>query len=78
MLYLSTASVPYPEEKYLQDALMFMYDDAILSDMELRTSTKTFRVHKNILSARSPVFSAMFQADMKENAMKYVRNNRSG
>ncbi|GIY16885.1 TD and POZ domain-containing protein 1 [Caerostris darwini] len=40
----------------LQDALMFMYDDAILSDVELRTSTKTFRVHKNILSARSPSY----------------------
>ncbi|GIY73972.1 TD and POZ domain-containing protein 1 [Caerostris darwini] len=65
-------SLPRIKSSSLQDALISMYDDSILSDMELRTSTKTFRVHKNILSARSPVFSAMFQADMKENAMKYV------
>ncbi|GIY94969.1 hypothetical protein CEXT_283371 [Caerostris extrusa] len=33
-------SVPKPPRSNLQDALMSMYDDSILSDMELRTSTK--------------------------------------
>ncbi|GIX70235.1 TD and POZ domain-containing protein 1 [Caerostris extrusa] len=68
-IFKATPRIP---SSNLQNHLMSMYDDAILSDMELRTWTKTFRVHKNILSARSPVFRAMFQADMKENAMKYV------
>ncbi|XP_055941844.1 speckle-type POZ protein B-like [Argiope bruennichi] len=43
-----------------------MYKDGIFSDMELRTSTQSFPVHKNILSVRSPVFRRMFSNDMKE------------
>ena len=37
------------------------------------TDAKEFRVHKNILSQRSPVFSAMFDNDLEE-AQKNVVN----
>ncbi|GBN23980.1 TD and POZ domain-containing protein 5 [Araneus ventricosus] len=46
--------------------LKFMYNDAICSDTELRTSSQTFPTHKAILSARSSVFRRMFANDMKE------------
>ncbi|CAL1295025.1 unnamed protein product [Larinioides sclopetarius] len=51
---------------HLIDDLYSLYSDAILCDTEIRTFTKTFPVHKNILSARSPVFLSMFSRDMKE------------
>ncbi|GFS74840.1 TD and POZ domain-containing protein 3 [Nephila pilipes] len=50
----------------ITDALRSLYSEGLFCDMKLRTSTKTFPVHKNILSARSPVFKAMFTNDMKE------------
>ncbi|GBO44212.1 TD and POZ domain-containing protein 3 [Araneus ventricosus] len=56
----------------LIDDLKSMYMDGILSDMELRTSKQTFPAHKNILSARSPVFRRMFSNDMKESSSGYV------
>lgn len=34
--------------------------------MEMGESDKTFSVHRSVLSARSPVFAAMFQSGMKE------------
>ncbi|GBN61930.1 hypothetical protein AVEN_245570-1 [Araneus ventricosus] len=49
----------------LTDDLYSLYNDGMFSDMELRTSTKTFHVHQNILSARSCV-SSMFQSDREE------------
>ncbi|KAF8787857.1 TD and POZ domain-containing protein 5 [Argiope bruennichi] len=56
----------------LIDDLKSMFSDAILSDTELRTSTKSFPAHKNILSARSPVFRKMFGNDMKEKNSGHV------
>ncbi|GFY41895.1 hypothetical protein TNIN_53431 [Trichonephila inaurata madagascariensis] len=38
----------------------------ILNDVKFRSPTQTFHAHKVILSARSPVFCAMFTTDMKE------------
>lgn len=37
------------------------------SDVEIICGEKTFACHKSILAARSPVFKAMFYADMEEN-----------
>ncbi|GBM65208.1 TD and POZ domain-containing protein 5 [Araneus ventricosus] len=56
----------------LSDDLKSMYNDGILSDTELRTSTQTFPAHRNILSARSPVFRRMFSNDMKEKSSGHV------
>ncbi|GFS29510.1 speckle-type POZ protein-like B [Nephila pilipes] len=49
-----------------------LYANGILWDVELRTTTQTFHAHKNILSARSPVFQAMFETNMKEKAQERV------
>ncbi|GFU04246.1 TD and POZ domain-containing protein 3 [Nephila pilipes] len=40
--------------------------EGTLSDIKLCTKTKSFPVHAAILSARSPVFKAMFSNEMKE------------
>ncbi|GBM99559.1 TD and POZ domain-containing protein 4 [Araneus ventricosus] len=46
--------------------LMSLYKDQSLCDVKLQTKTNAFPVHTTILSARSPVFRAMFSTDMKE------------
>ncbi|GBN98769.1 TD and POZ domain-containing protein 1 [Araneus ventricosus] len=46
--------------------LMGLYKDQSLCDVKLQTKTNVFPVHATILSARSPVFRAMFSTDMKE------------
>ncbi|GFT11737.1 TD and POZ domain-containing protein 5 [Nephila pilipes] len=43
-----------------------LYKDGILCDATLRTETETFLAHSLVLSARSPVFRAMFDSDFKE------------
>ncbi|GBN88585.1 Speckle-type POZ protein [Araneus ventricosus] len=43
-----------------------MLRDNILCDVKLSAESETFPAHRFILSARSPVFRAMFQSDMKE------------
>ncbi|CAL1294987.1 unnamed protein product [Larinioides sclopetarius] len=43
-----------------------MYVNKFLTDVELRTKTKTFPAHKLVLCARSSVFKAMLTNDMKE------------
>ncbi|GFY34563.1 TD and POZ domain-containing protein 5 [Trichonephila clavipes] len=50
----------------LKKDLQCLHEEGILSDLKLRTTTHTFNAHKTILSARSPVFRAMFTTDMKE------------
>lgn len=42
------------------------------SDFQIIVGNKTFRVHKSILSARSPYFRAMFSHDMLENVENKV------
>ncbi|GFT19007.1 speckle-type POZ protein [Trichonephila clavipes] len=56
----------------ITDALRSMYLEELLCDVELCTPTKTFSAHKNILSARSPVFKAMFTNEMKEKIKESV------
>ncbi|GBL92280.1 Protein roadkill [Araneus ventricosus] len=56
----------------LVNDLKSMYNNSILCDMELRTSTQSFPAHKAILSARSTVFRKMFSGDMKEKKSGHV------
>lgn len=50
----------------LRKALRKLYKDGTYSDITLRAGNESFPVHKNILSARSPMFKAMFSSDMME------------
>ncbi|GBN47385.1 Speckle-type POZ protein [Araneus ventricosus] len=43
-----------------------LYAEHVLCDLELKTETSSFFVHKIVLCARSPVFLAMLSRDMKE------------
>ena len=43
-----------------------------LSDILIKCQNKSFKAHKVLLAASSPVFLAMFQADMKENRSQQV------
>ncbi|GBL89402.1 Speckle-type POZ protein [Araneus ventricosus] len=52
--------------------LKSMYKHGIFVDTELRTWAQTFPAHRNILSARSPVFRSMFMNDMKETNSGHV------
>ncbi|GBN92760.1 Speckle-type POZ protein, partial [Araneus ventricosus] len=56
----------------LLNDLKSMYNNSILCDVELRTSSQTFQAHKAILSARSSVFRRMFSSDMKEKNSGHV------
>ncbi|KAF8770279.1 BTB and MATH domain-containing protein 42-like [Argiope bruennichi] len=50
----------------LIDDFKSMLNDAILSDVKLKTRNNSYPAHKCILGSRSPVFKAMFSSDMKE------------
>ncbi|CAL1280894.1 unnamed protein product [Larinioides sclopetarius] len=50
----------------LSEDLHNLFQNTKFSDIVLQAQTKKFSVHKNILCARSPVFSTMFTIDMKE------------
>ncbi|GBO08625.1 Speckle-type POZ protein [Araneus ventricosus] len=50
----------------LQTDLKSILKDGTLFDETLQIGTEVIKVHKTILSARSPVFRAMFTKDMKE------------
>ncbi|GBN55472.1 TD and POZ domain-containing protein 1 [Araneus ventricosus] len=53
-------------KRALIDNLKSMLDNSSLYDVKLRTSNKTHSAYKCILSARSPVFEAMFASVMRE------------
>ncbi|CAL1281800.1 unnamed protein product [Larinioides sclopetarius] len=48
------------------DDFKALYNDQLLTDLVLKTATKSFSAHKNVLCARSSVFRAMLTNDMKE------------
>ncbi|GFY55611.1 TD and POZ domain-containing protein 3 [Trichonephila inaurata madagascariensis] len=56
----------------LQENLESLHKENFLCDTKLMTKTKSFLAHKCILSARSPVFKAMFSNDMKERSSECV------
>ena len=43
-----------------------MLDNGKFSDIVIAVGRKEFKVHKNILAARSPVFARMFETDFKK------------
>ncbi|KAF8771108.1 Speckle-type POZ protein-like B like protein [Argiope bruennichi] len=49
----------------LQTDLKNMFEGGIFADAAIKVGTEIFKVHKNILSARSPVFRKMFTKGMK-------------
>ena len=44
-----------------------LLETGTLTDVSIRCDKKTIKCHKAVLSARSAVFRAMFQHDMREN-----------
>ena len=50
----------------LSDDLGHLVDDEEFSDVTLSVNGYDYKVHKNILSARSPVFAAMFKSETEE------------
>ena len=44
-----------------------LLDTGTLTDVTIKCDKKTIKVHKAVLSARSAVFRAMFNHDMREN-----------
>ncbi|CAL1294975.1 unnamed protein product [Larinioides sclopetarius] len=48
------------------DDLKAIYNTQLLTDVELKTNTKSFHAHKVWLCARSPVFETMLTSDMRE------------
>ncbi|GFW60802.1 TD and POZ domain-containing protein 5 [Trichonephila clavipes] len=58
--------MPLDSTRILKENLKSFYKENLLCDTKLNTKTRSFPAHKNILSARSPVFKAMFTHDMKE------------
>ncbi|KAJ8664296.1 hypothetical protein QAD02_005958 [Eretmocerus hayati] len=60
-------------ENRLPDDLEKVMDNPKFSDFTLCTPKSEFKVHKVILMARSPVFAAMFEQNMKENQENYAK-----
>ncbi|GBO30834.1 Speckle-type POZ protein [Araneus ventricosus] len=56
----------------LSESLWNLYTERVLCDLEIKTKTSSFFVHKIVLCARSPVFLAMLSHDMKEKTNKCV------
>ena len=59
-----------PSQENLQNELAFSQKD--FTDVQIQCGDKIFECHEFILSARSPVFKAMFQVEMKEKKTKKV------
>ena len=52
--------------KQLSDHLGKVFSDKLFTDLKVQCEGQTFDCHKAILASRSPVFLAMFKANMKE------------
>jgi BTB/POZ domain len=66
---------PYPEinQSSLADHFAELLRQEKYSDASITVDDKKFNVHRFILSARSPVFSAMFENRMREKAQNQVK-----
>ena len=72
---LKTLNLPYDSSSQaanLNSDLAKLFTSMANSDVIFIVDKKEFPAHKTILAARSPVFSAMFQHDMKEAALNRV------
>lgn len=58
---------------YCKDQLWTASTDGQLTDVELLVGKSTFTAHRALLSARSPVFAAMFKSGMEETQTGRVR-----
>lgn len=58
--------------KELDELEQLLIDETNYSDVELSVEGKTIRAHRCILAKKSPVFAAMFQAEMKEKSENKV------
>ncbi|XP_055938545.1 speckle-type POZ protein-like isoform X2 [Argiope bruennichi] len=63
---LDNSNTALASKNVLIQNLNSLFHDNILSDIKLKTGTKTCFAHKNILSVRSPVFKVMFSNNMLE------------
>jgi len=59
-------------KQFIKDLDHLFLDQTNNYDVTLTCGEKVFYCHKGILSARSPVFKAMFQSNMKENELGTV------
>ena len=66
-----SCKAPTNKIKVIND-LKLLFDSGNYSDSALKVGDDVFHVHKYILAARSPVFSAMFTHDMLENKQNQV------
>ena len=66
----------FPEDKVSQrdncrrqvcEDLGSMLHDEDFCDFEIKCGDKSFKCHRNVLSARSPVFKAIIKSEMREN-----------
>ena len=49
-----------------------MLDEGLFSDVKIKTSTKTFNVHRVVLASHSDVFKRLFQINMREKQEEIV------
>ena len=59
----------------LYDDIGNLFLNSIHSDFTIIVKSKEFKVHKSVLSARSPVFNIMFLSKMKETVDNKVEIN---
>ncbi|CAL1281808.1 unnamed protein product [Larinioides sclopetarius] len=55
------------------DDFQALYSDKLLSDVVLKTATKSFSAHRNVLCARSSVFRTMLTNDMDEKVTDCIK-----